>query len=104
MMKRITSLLLAVLLAMDGASSPQEWPDGPLTENAGASSDSLVMILRQYRPDLDYSAYAARLRQVVQDGKVRSASNREKLALALFATGAGDAEFVSQTMADAIGG
>ena len=67
--------------AKNNAATAQEWLDGALAAGAGQTSEWFVLALRQYRPELDFSAYAAALEARLGDGKISGAVARQRCAL-----------------------
>ena len=81
--------------AKNNAATAQEWLDGALAAGAGQTSEWFVLALRQYRPELDFSAYAAALEARLGDGKISGAVARQRCALLLVACGRADSPAVS---------
>ncbi len=100
---RLFSKTLHEVCEESGSAGLQQWLDGPLTDNAGVSSEWLVMALSQSGEELDFSKYAAALVKYL-DGKTFAASTRQKYALALIACGCADHPFVSAAAEESIGG
>lgn len=127
MIKRLFAVILAVA-AFSGilsgrtaaaSSLPREIADGiieresggdmkkwlsTLSEKAGGgSAEWYAIALSQYRPECDLSGYADALEKYLSENEVKSASSRQRCALALIACGRRDAEFVKKTANDSIG-
>lgn len=86
-----------------GAASVQEWLDGNLTANAGSTSEWYVIALRQYDGDYDFTVYADALEDFLNNNRIAGAVSRQKYALALLASGRGNAAYVTETLEDSIG-
>lgn len=84
-----------------GNSIIQNWIDSTLTENAGSSSEWYIIALSQ-SGDYDFSAYRDALEQYAANNEIRSATSRQKIALALIASGSTDS-FISDVMDNSIG-
>lgn len=82
----IVDELVAQNLEKTGAGTIQAWIDGPLTENAGATSEWYIFGLSQ-SGNYDFSAYESALLNYLNTNTVRSASSRLKYALVLRAVG-----------------
>lgn len=93
--------IITYQLEETGTSTIQEWIDGSLTENAGQSSEWYVIGLSQYGK-YDFSAYETSLIDYLAENEEKSASSRQKYALALLAVGSDD-KYISQTLNDSIG-
>lgn len=93
--------IITYQLEETGTSTVQEWIDGYLAENAGQSSEWYVIGLSQYG-EYDFSAYETSLIDYLAENEEKSASSRQKYALALLAVGSDD-EYISQTLNDSIG-
>ena len=59
-----------------GATSPQEWIDTALTENAGVLSEWYILALSQ-SGTYDFSSYESALLQYLAEKNVNSASSRQ---------------------------
>lgn len=84
-----------------GASSVQQWIDNALTKQAGISSEWYTIGLSQYGA-YDFSNYETALKVHLSTHEERSASSRQKYALALAAAGSTD-QYIYETMQDSIG-
>lgn len=84
-----------------GADSPQEWIDGALTRNAGATSEWYVLALSQ-SGNYDFSSYEKALKEYLANHTIASAASRQKYALALAAIGSTDS-YIASVMEDSIG-
>ena len=84
-----------------GATSPQEWIDTALTENAGVLSEWYILALSQ-SGTYDFSSYESALLQYLAEKKVNSASSRQKYALALIATGS-TASYIEEVLENSFG-
>lgn len=89
--------------AKNNAATAQEWLDGALAAGAGQTSEWFVLALRQYRPELDFSAYAAALDARLRDGKISGAVARQRCALLLIACGRADSPAVADVAAQTAG-
>lgn len=101
---RVQPVLDAILsyhLSTAGASSTQAWIDGALSDQAGTGAEWYVLALSQ-SGRYDFTPYVTQLRAYLADTTVRSATSRQKYALAFLAAGADD-PFIAATMEDAIG-
>ena len=78
--------IVAYELGNAGAGDIQDWIYGPLTSNAGESSEWFVLTLSQ-SGSYDFSTYEAALVEYLSHENIQSASSREKYALALIASG-----------------
>lgn len=118
-LKYVTTVLLALLLTAlpvcaqaNGAAQVaddilaaqtddvQAWIDGALSE-APEVSEWYAIVLRQYGT-YDFSRYEKALSAYLKDNTVRSASSRQKYALALVACGSTDA-YIDTVLEDSIG-
>lgn len=93
--------LLAGRLQEAQADSLQDWISGALANDAGLGAEWYVLGLSQHG-SYDFSAYADHLRSYLANTTVRSATSRQKYALAFLASGASD-PYISATMEDSIG-
>lgn len=102
-MKKLLALLacLCLLVSSALAEDTQAWINGELTQTAGAGSEWYILALSQTGA-YDFSAYRAALLDYLDKHQVASATTRQKYALALLATGGGNA-FVDAAMEDTIG-
>lgn len=101
---RVQPVLDAILsyhMNAAGASSTQDWISGALADQAGTGAEWYVFALSQ-SGSYDFAPYVAQLRAYLADTAVRSATSRQKYALAFLAAGADD-PFIAATMEDAIG-
>ena len=89
--------------AKNNAATAQEWLDGALAAGAGQTSEWFVLALRQYRPELDFSAYAAALEARLRDGNISGAVARQRCALLLVACGRADSPAVADVAAQTAG-
>lgn len=84
-----------------GAADIQDWVDGGLTDGAGTSAEWYAITVSQMG-GYDMSSYRRSLERYVQnEKKPSSATTREKLALALIASGSSD-RFITDTIDDSI--
>lgn len=93
--------IVSYLLAENNAKTVQEWIDSDLVENAGTSAEWYAIALSQ-SGDYDFTAYKTALERYVQSNTIRSATSRQKYALALLAVGS-NSDYVAQTMENSIG-
>lgn len=84
-----------------GASDVQQWINGELTQNAGVSSEWYIITLSQ-NGSYDFSSYRSALESYLAGNTIKSASSRQKYALALIASGS-KSEYISSVMEDSIG-
>lgn len=87
--ERLIDGIIAAEAERSGAASAQEWLDGALTDGAGMTSEWFVLALRQYRPGLDFSAYADALEARLGSGESLGAAESRRCALLLIACGRG---------------
>lgn len=73
-----------------GDAGLQEWLDGEITENAGASTDSLVILLNRCDLKLDSSNYVRAAAEMLRENAISNPVTRMQCALALLSCGAGD--------------
>ncbi len=100
--QEIAAGIEAYALSQSGAASVQEWVDGELTENAGATSEWYILALCQQDGAYDVSGYAAALEAYV-DGDARIAAvTAQKYALVLHACGS-TSPFIAETASSAVG-
>lgn len=84
-----------------GAGGIQEWIDGGLTDGAGTTSEWYAITVSQMG-GYDMSSYRRSLERYISENKApTSATAREKIALALIASGSSDS-FISRTIDDSI--
>lgn len=88
-------------LSQTNSSSVQEWIDGPLTENAGRSSEWYVFSLSRYG-DYDFSSYNKALSDYLSSDNRLTASSALKYALVMASTGSTN-DFISETTDGATG-
>lgn len=95
--------ILAFKQKQSGAESVTDWVASALPEAMGAGGEWYAIALNGGEYDL--SACHAALADYAANHTVRSAATRQKLVLALAATGSADdaADFVADTLADSIG-
>ncbi len=93
--------ILAYELGKNGYSTPQEWIDGSITENAGQSSEWYAIILSK-SGDYDFSGYKAALEAYISENSISSATSRMKNALALLSVG-GNRELVNEIAEGSVG-
>ena len=93
--------IIAFHLRESDASSIQQWIDTALTDNAGLGAEWYVLGLSQ-SGSYDFSAYQQKLRAYLEQNTVRSASTRQKYALAFLASGVRD-DSISAVMEETIG-
>lgn len=93
--------ILACNVHAAGASSIQHWIDTALAADAGIGAEWYVLGLEQIG-GYDFSAYQAALRAYLDGSTIRSATTRQKYALALLASGADD-PYIAEVMEDSIG-
>ena len=78
--------IIAYKLKSENVDSVQSLIEGPLAEKAGASSEWYAIALSQWG-EYDFSAYTKALSRYISDKEIRSATTREKYALAFIAGG-----------------
>ena len=78
--------IVAYKLGSSGSGSVQDWINGSLSSEAGASAEGYIVTLSQ-SGNYDFSAYESALCGYLSANDVSSASSREKYALALIASG-----------------
>ena len=78
--------IIAYKLKSENVDSVQSLIEGPLAEKAGESSEWYAIALSQW-DEYDFSVYTKALSQYVSDKEIRSATTREKYALAFIAAG-----------------
>lgn len=83
------------------ADSLQDWISGTLANDAGLGAEWYVLGLSQHG-SYDFSAYTDQLRRYLDNTTVRSATSRQKYALAFLASGASD-PYITAVMEDSIG-
>ena len=88
-------------LSESGVKTVQEWIDTTLTENAGINSEWYVIALSK-SGEYDFSAYKSALEMYVENNDVRSATSRQKYALALLSVGS-LSDYIGNTMENSIG-
>ncbi|MBQ5318504.1 MAG: DUF4430 domain-containing protein [Oscillospiraceae bacterium] len=88
-------------LSESGAENIQEWIDTVLTENAGASSEWYVIALSK-NGEYDFAAYKSALETYLNNNDIRSATSRQKYALALLTVGS-NSDYIAETMENSIG-
>ena len=88
-------------LAECGAETVQEWIDTELAENAGINAEWYAIALSQ-SGNYNFSAYKSALESYLQNNTIRSATSRQKYALALLAVGS-DSVYIAETMENSIG-
>ncbi len=89
-------------LEKQGAASVQEWIDGELTENAGATSEWYILALCRGGGAYDVSGYAAALEDYTDGDDRIAAVTAQKYALVLHACGS-TSPFIAETASAAIG-
>lgn len=92
--------IVSYKLDESGSSDIQDWIDGPVTNGAGTSSEWYAITIAQYG-SYDMSSYRDALERYAENTNVSSATGREKLALALIASGSTN-EYISRTIDDSI--
>lgn len=90
------------IVAYKGYSDKQAFIDGELCAAAGVTAEFYVMALSQ-SGDYRFSGYESALLSYLDSHAVRSATTREKYALALAAVGSTD-RYITDTADEAIGG
>ncbi|MFA6948535.1 MAG: DUF4430 domain-containing protein [Eubacteriales bacterium] len=90
-------------LKSNSAASVQQWIDGSLTDGAGVSSEWYIIALSQSGVTYDFTAYADALDAYLAANTVRSATERQRFALALAAAGRRDDSYITSTLGDSIG-
>lgn len=86
-----------------GVSDLAAWLSGPLAEAAGTTAEWYVLALSGAEGG-DFGAYQAKLRAYLDSHTIRSATTRQKYAMALLATGVpADDPFLTATLADSLG-
>ena len=93
--------IVAYELGNAGAGDIQDWIYGPLTSNAGESSEWFVLTLSQ-SGSYDFSTYEAALVEYLSHENIQSASSREKYALALIASGSTN-RYITQAIENSTG-
>ena len=93
--------IVAYELGNAGAGDIQDWIYGPLTSNAGESSEWFVLTLSQ-SGSYDFSTYEAALVEYLSRENIQSASSREKYALALIASGSTN-RYITQAIENSTG-
>lgn len=88
------------ILSAQGASSPQSWLDGTLSQNAG-TMEWYAFGLAQ-KGGYDFTRYRGALEQYLAANTVGSASSRLKYALVLIASGSNH-DYIYKTLNDSIG-
>lgn len=88
-------------LAECSAETVQEWYDTELAENAGTSSEWYAITLSQ-SGSYDFSAYRTALEAYVKNNDIRSATSRQKYALALLAVES-NSDYIVETLENSIG-
>lgn len=84
-----------------GAGDIQEWIDGGLSDGAGTTAEWYAITVSQMG-GYDMSSYKRSLERYISENKApSSATAREKIALALIASGSSDS-FISRTIDDSI--
>ncbi|MBQ8786686.1 MAG: DUF4430 domain-containing protein [Oscillospiraceae bacterium] len=84
-----------------GTETVQEWIDTELSENAGKTSEWYVIALSQIG-NYNFSEYKTALENYLENNTVRSATSRQKYALALLAVGS-SSDYITETMENSIG-
>lgn len=97
----IAESVIAYELDKNGAETVQEWIDTNLTENAGNGSEWYVITLSK-SGEYGFSAYKTALESYVESNDIRSATSRQKYALALLAVGS-SSDYIAETMENSIG-
>lgn len=88
-------------LKQSGAGSIQDWINGSLSGDAGATSEWYILALSQ-SGSYDFSAYQAALKNYLANNEVYSASSRQKYAFALISTGSTDS-YIAEVLENSIG-
>lgn len=88
-------------ISQSGAGNIQQWIDGALTKNAGATSEWYVLALGQ-SGEYNFTSYVKALKEYLNSHTVSSATSRQKYAIALAATGSTDS-YISSVMEETIG-
>lgn len=86
-------------LSETGAETVQEWLDSSLSKSP---LENAWYILSLSDMELDFSVYRKALTDYLSENTVSSATTRQKIALALIATG-GESEYIYQTLSDSVG-
>ncbi len=97
----LSAEIIAYNLNESGTETVQEWIDTTLAENVGASSEWYAIVLSK-SGEYDFTAYKSALESYVQNNTVRSATSRQKYALALLAVGS-KSDYIAETMENSIG-
>lgn len=95
--------ILEYELAQSGAADTQAWIEGALAAGAGESSEWYIIGLRQSGVRYDYSAYADALEKYISERTVRSATTRQRQALALIAAGRAESRLISDVLDTTVG-
>lgn len=88
-------------ISQSGVGNIQQWIDGALTKNAGATSEWYVLALGQ-SGEYNFTSYVKALKEYLNSHTVSSATSRQKYAIALAATGSTDS-YISSVMEETIG-
>ena len=104
MATEIADAVLSARMAADGADDLQHWAETVLPDMIGVGGEWYALALRQREPDLDLSAYSTALQTFLRDraADADSAVTQQRYALALLASGGGDA-YLARTAAQTVG-
>lgn len=97
----IAESVIAYELNISGAGTMQEWIDTNLAENAGNGAEWYAIVLSK-NGEYDFSAYRTALEAYVESAEIRSATSRQKYALALLAVDS-SSEYIAETAENSIG-
>ncbi len=99
--QQTASEIIAYNLDESSSATVQEWLDTTLAENAGNGSEWYVIFLSK-SCEYDFTAYKTALEAYVESNDIRSATSRQKYALALVAVGS-NSDYIAETMENSIG-
>ncbi len=97
----IAESIITYELDKSRAETVQEWLDTDLAKNAGNGSEWYAITLSK-SGEYDFSAYKAALEAYVESTEIRSATSRQKYALALLAVDS-SSDYIAETMENSIG-
>jgi len=89
--------------AETGTDTIQKWIDKDLAPNAGMTSEWYIMALSQTGETYDFSAYERALKAYLDKNTSADATNRQKYALALVASGRANDDYVTAAVRETIG-
>ena len=99
--KLSVSEIIEYNLNESNAGNVQAWIDNTLADNVGKGSEWYAIALSK-SDDYNFTEYKASLEAFVGSNDVRSATSRQKYALALLAVGS-ESDFITETMENSIG-